>query len=76
MRLMNYLPDKRDIKRLPRYFIVNIIFTVVGQPIKDFVSKGVVERNNQIAENRNLLIDLDPEIADAFKQSVNISSKY
>ena len=64
---MNYLPDERDMHRLPRYFIMNIIYTIVGQPIKEFVSKGVKERNDQVAENRNLIIDLDPEIAAAFK---------
>ena len=36
--LMNYLPEERDMHRLPRYFIVNVVYTIVGQPIKDFVS--------------------------------------
>ena len=31
-------------------------------------------RNDKLAENRNLLIDLDPEIAEAYKNSINISS--
>ena len=75
-RLEHYLPDDRDMGRLPRYFIMNLCYTIVGQPIKDWVSRGVHERNHQIAENRNLIINLDPAIATAFKQSVNISSKY
>ena len=57
---MEYLPDERDMHRLPRYYIINVAYTIVGQPIKNFVSEGVRERNDKIAENRNLMIDLDP----------------
>ena len=34
------------------------------------------DRNDQLAEKRDLMIDLDPEIAAAFGNSANISSKY
>ena len=74
--MASYLPDDKDISRLPRYFIVNLLFTVVGAPIKEFISKRVRERNDEIAENRNLMIEVDAAVAAAFKQSVNISSKY
>ena len=57
---MEYLPDERDMHRLPRYYIINVAYTIVGQPIKNFVSEGVRERNDKLAENRNLMIDLDP----------------
>lgn len=72
----HYLPDQRDLHRLPRQYIVNVIYTIVGQPIKDYVSECIKKRNDEIAENRNLLIELDPQIAAAFKTSVNISSKF
>ena len=71
----HYLPDQRDLHRLPRQYIVNVIFTVVGQPIKDYVNKCIKQRNDELAENRDLLIELDPQIAAAFKTSLNISSK-
>ena len=72
----HYLPDQKDLYRLPRQYIVNIIYTLIGQPIKDFVNKFIRKRNDEIAQNRNLLIALDPQIAAAFKASINISSKY
>ena len=59
-QVVNYLPDERDIERLPRSFIHEVI----------------VERNNRIAENRKLIIELDPAVAAAFRDSVNISSKF
>ena len=74
-RVAEYLPEERDIHRLPRQFVVNLIYTIVGEGIKSFVTKAIKKRNDQIAENRHLIIELDPEIAAAFQQSVNISSK-
>ena len=70
-----YFPDRRDFSRLPRQWIANVLFTILGQPIADFVNKSIKERNDKIAENRNLIIELDPAIAEAFKQSLNVSSK-
>jgi hypothetical protein len=70
-----YLPDERDMHRLPRQFIVNIIFTIVQDPFKLWVKERIKARNDTVAENRSLIIDLDPEIAAAFRNSVNISSK-
>jgi hypothetical protein len=65
-RVQHYFPDLRDIHRLPRQFVVNVVFTVVGKPISDWVSEGIKARNDQLAENRHLLIELDPAIAEAF----------
>ena len=39
------------------------------------VKEAIKRRNDLVAENRNLIIELDPEIAAAFKESINISSK-
>ena len=39
------------------------------------IKEAIKIRNDLVAENRNLIIELDPEIANAFNQSLNISSK-
>ena len=49
--------------------------TVIGEPIRQMVQEAVKRRNELVAVNRNLIIELDPEIANAFKESLNISSK-
>ena len=72
---MDYFPDERDQLRLPRQFIVNVLHTVVREPIRLMVKEAIKNRNDLVAENRNLIIELDPEIAAAFKESINISSK-
>jgi len=74
-RVADYLPDERDFARLPRSFIVNVTFTLMGDPFKIWVHNRIKERNEKIAEGRNLIIELDPAVAKAFRDSVNISSK-
>ena len=61
-----YLPDERDMGRLPRKWICNVVYTVVGQPFRTWVSDKIRKRNDAIAGKRDLLIDLDPRIASAF----------
>lgn len=73
--VFDYFPERRDFSRLPRQWIANVLFTVVGKPIGDFVSKAIKERNDRVVENRNLVIELDPAVAEAFKRSLNVSSK-
>ena len=75
-QVVNYLPDEHDIDRLPRSFIVNVTYTLMGEKFKSWVQEVIVERNNKIAENRKLIIELDPAVATAFRDSVNISSKF
>ena len=72
----DHLPDDRDIHRLPRQWIVNVIYTLVGEAFGTWVSELVKGRNDYVAEKRDLIIELDPQIAAAFRNSVNISSKW
>ena len=70
------MPDDRDISKLPRQWIINVIYSIVGDDLREWVSKQVKSRNEKLAEKQELMIELDPEIAAAFGSSVNISSKH
>ena len=69
------MPDDQDIQRLPRQWIVNVIFTIVGDDFRRWVLEHIKHRNDHLAEKHDLMIELDPEIAAAFGNSLNISSK-
>ena len=58
--VMLHLPDKRDLHRVPRQYIINIMHSLLGEPIRIMVKEAVKARNDLVAENRNLLIHLDP----------------
>ena len=71
-----YLPDDRDLSKVPRQWLINVIYSIVGDDFRKWVSVEVKNRNDQLADNQNLMIELDPEIAAAFGSSLNISSKF
>ena len=71
----NYLPEARDVKKVPRQWLYDIAYTIIGKPLSDWVDSKIAERNNKLAEKQNLYIKMDPDIAAAFHASQNISSK-
>ena len=56
----DFLPENRDMHKCPKQFLINIAYTVAGKPIAEFVNKGIVRRNEELAKKQNLLIDMDP----------------
>ena len=72
---MNYLPDSKDIPRLPRQWLVNVMYTVVGKEFADWVHRHIELRNGSMAHEKNLMIDLDPEVAKVFQGSTHVSTR-
>ena len=70
-----YLPDDRDMHKVPRQWLINVVYTIIGKPFSDWVQEEIALRNEEIAKKQKLLIEMDPEIAKAFHASANISSK-
>ena len=56
----HYLPDVVDIKKLPKQWICNICAAVMGAAFREWVSIRIEERNEEMADNRNLMIHMDP----------------
>ena len=72
----DWLPDMIEIPRLPKDFIANVAFTVLGKPFGDWVKGQIELRNYKITTEKQLNIDMDPELAAAFNASTAVSSKY
>ena len=69
-------PVMREIGRLPRFWVVNITATAGGSDFEDWAREQVTRRNVRLMEKRQLYVDMDPDIAEAFKQSDAVSGKY
>ena len=67
------LPDPKDIMRLPKQYLINVVYTIVGQQFAQWVKEKVEERNNKVSVDKGLLIEVDDEIANAFAASTAIS---
>lgn len=74
--VMRALPMlERERLALPRGYIANVIFTLVGQPFKKWVDRIVTKRHEERRQVQST-IKMDPEIAAIFNQSTATSGKY
>ena len=69
------MPADKDMDRIPRAWVANVIYTIVGQPFRDFVNEQIERRNQTMISKRDLNITMDQAIFNAFQQSTSISSK-
>ena len=70
------LPPSKEIAKLARCYLANVVYTIIGQPFQDWVTFQVNARNKRVALEGNNVISMDPEIAQIFHQSTSISGKY
>ena len=52
----SFLPDDQDIAKTPKQWIVNVCAAVINQPFKKWVGEQVEDRNQHMAEKRDLMI--------------------
>ena len=45
---MERLPCEKEIVKLPKQYLVNVIYTVVGQQFSDWVRAKIEERNAKV----------------------------
>jgi len=65
-----YFPDcNAEIKKLPRNFIIDLIYSAVGEEFRQWVAEKIKARNLKVIEKQDLDLKLDPEILKAFKNS-------
>ena len=70
-----YFPDEDDIRKLPRQWVINVTYTLVGRPFADWVQAKMEARNQELVAKRDMAIMMDPDILLAFNASSHISSK-
>ena len=54
--------------------MLNVIYTLIGQPFRAWVDRLVDSRHEEIAEQKQLYIEMDPEIASIYNQSKAVST--
>ena len=69
------LPPSKEIQKLSRGYLANVIYTIMGQNFQNWVNAQVNLRNQRVAQEGNNMITMDPQIAQIFQQSTAISGK-
>ena len=60
---MKSLPSlEREINKLPRAYVANIIYTIVEDEFKTWVNKTIKIRNDKIRDEQNIVIEMDPKV--------------
>ena len=72
----DYFPEDKEIEKLPREWICNILHSVLGRSFKNWVKKRVDARNQGVVVKADGQMSLDPRIAKAFKASTHVSRKF
>ena len=72
---LQYLPVEQEWEKLPKQWICNIIHSSVENEFADWVKQRIEERNAGIVKEKNLGINIDPEIMRCFMSSNAISSE-
>ena len=71
--VVNALPVTRETRKMPRSYVCNVIYTLVGAPFKDWVLKSCKDRNDRLERAHDTTIVLDPRIAAAYEASTFVS---
>ena len=71
-----YYPVQQEIYRLPKEWIANVAYSILGDLFSDWVHEQIEENHEKFMEKHQLGIDMDPEVHQAFLASTAISSKY
>ena len=74
--VFNYLPDQQEIRKVPKEWICNVLATVLKGMFTGWVKNRIEERNENIKEERGLMIKMTPEVAAAFQASTKTSRTY
>ena len=70
-----YLPDGKEVLKMPKGWIANVINTVKGKEFTAWVKERIEERNAKLLVEKGLAIEMDAEVAEAFNASTKTSSK-
>lgn len=67
---------EKEIFKLPRQYICNVIYTLVGKPFDEWVTVQKNIRHKKVQDERNMNIEMDPQIAEIFRNSQAVSGKF
>ena len=71
-----YLPEPDlELPKVPKQWFANVCATLLKEKFSKWVKHRSDNRHEYVAEKGDLNIDMDPEIAEAYKKSTAVSSK-
>ena len=73
--VVNALPPIKEIRKMPRQYIVNVMYTLLKEPFKKWVLERCEARNENFTQKHGLEIKLQKRIAEAAAASTAVNRK-
>lgn len=70
---LSYLPCPKEILKLPKQYLVNLIYSIIGEDFARWVQQRIEDRNVKVTVQKDLMINLDDDLAAAFFNSSSVS---
>ena len=62
-KILKALPtENKEMDKLLKQYMANIIYTIIGENFKDWVQKRINDRNDKVKNEKDMLVELDPDI--------------
>ena len=72
-----YLPEPSlELPKTPKQWIANVCATILEDQFTDWVKHQINTRHNKVADKKDIMIQMDPQMAKIFHDSIAVSSKY
>ena len=65
--------EPRELEKLHRQYVANVIFTIAGDAFQKWISSVVEQRNQGIKDDQNLDVEMDPEVFKVFQSSTAVT---
>ena len=65
-QVADYLPEEKDLAKVPRQWLANVIFSVAGEPFSAWVDEVISSRNSKISANEKKHVMMDEDVYAAF----------
>jgi hypothetical protein len=72
---LRHIPDERDWDGLSRKWLADILFTVEKAKFERAIKDAVKARKDRLEVKNDMLVDMRPEFAQAFQNSMSFSCK-
>ncbi|CDW82385.1 UNKNOWN [Stylonychia lemnae] len=72
---LKYLPDERDWVHLDRQWICDVLYTLDPDEIQTKINSAQQNRKERLEQNRDLVVEMRPEFADALNRCLNFSTE-
>ena len=60
---------------MPKQWLINVAYSGIGDDFSVWAQKQINARNAKVTKEKNMMVNIDPEVLAAFNASTHVSRK-